>query len=156
MTGGSSTVDGFLRGPLDEHAPLSFDGAAVMPSDLMGRYLAAIQRGDRDAAYAYFADDIVGHIPGRSTLAGTVRGRDAVRGYIETVLARTDEHDVELIDMLSGKEHVALVVRERLRSGGRELDMRRANVYRVENDKITEIWIFEGDQYAVDEFLGEL
>ena len=58
--------------------------------------------------------------------------------------------------MLSGKEHVALVVRELFRSGDRELDMRRANVYRVEDDKITEIWIFEGDQYAVDEFLAEL
>jgi ketosteroid isomerase-like protein len=99
---------------------------------------------------------IVGHIPGRSALAGDVRGRDAIRGYIETVLAGTDRHEVELIDMLSGKEHVALVVRERFRSGDRELDMRRANVYRVEDDKITEIWIFEGDQYAVDEFLAEL
>lgn len=128
----------------------------MKPSDLMGRYIAAIQRGDRDAACAYFADDIVGRIPGRSALAGEVHGRDAVRGYIEAVLARTDDHEVELIDMLSGKEHVALVVRERLRGGDRELDMRRANVYRVEDDEITEIWIFESDQYGIDEFLDEL
>jgi hypothetical protein len=32
------------------------------------------------------------------------------------------------------------------------LDMGRANVYRVEGDKIVEISIFESDQYAVDEF----
>jgi hypothetical protein len=34
------------------------------------------------------------------------------------------------------------------------VDVPRANVYRVHGDEIVEIWIFEGDQYAVDALLG--
>jgi hypothetical protein len=49
---------------------------------------------------------------------------------------------------------VALIVRERTHDGYRVLDMCRANVYRVEGDRIVEISIFEADQYAVDEFLS--
>ncbi len=56
--------------------------------------------------------------------------------------------------MLAGEEHVALLVRERLTGDDGVLDMRRANVYRVQDDRITEVWIFEGDQYAVDAFFG--
>jgi hypothetical protein len=51
---------------------------------------------------------------------------------------------------------VALLVRERLPDGDRVLDMRRTNVYRVQGGEITEIWIFEHDQYAVDEWFGQV
>jgi ketosteroid isomerase-like protein len=30
-----------------------------------------------------------------------------------------------------------------------------AMAYRIADDQIVEIWIFEGDQYAVDELLGD-
>jgi hypothetical protein len=45
---------------------------------------------------------------------------------------------------------VALLGRERLGSGADTLDIRRANVYRIRDDKIVEVRIFEADQYAVD------
>jgi uncharacterized protein len=110
---------------------------------------------DRAAAFAHYADDIVGHVPGRSALAGDLYGKDAVVGYIETAVAHAPGGvEIELVDMLASEERVALIVRERLHGGDRVLDMGRANVYRVEGDKIVEISIFESDQYAVDEFLS--
>jgi ketosteroid isomerase-like protein len=128
----------------------------VTPLEVMQSYIAAMGRGDREAAYAHFADDIVGHVPGRSALAGERRGRDAVVGYIKAAVARAHGNvELELIDTLVGAEHVALLVRERLGVEGDEVDFRRANVYRVRDDKIVEIWIFEGDQYAVDAYLAD-
>ena len=121
----------------------------------MRGYVAAIRAGDRQAAFGYFADDVVGHVPGRSAGAGEKRGKAAVVGYIEDAFARAHgDVAVELLDMLTGAEHMALLVRERLADGDRVLDIRRANVYRVRDGKITEIWIFEHDQYAVDEWFG--
>ncbi len=120
----------------------------------MRRYLEAIQAGDREAAFAHYADDLVLHIPGRSAFAGKSQGKEAFIAYIQAALAQADEAEVELIDMLSSDERVALIVRERLRSGDRVLDMRRANVYRVHDERIVEVWIFESDQYGVDEFLA--
>ena len=43
-----------------------------------------------------------------------------------------------------------LLVHERLGTGEDVLDIRRANVYRIQDDKIVEIRIFEADQYAID------
>jgi hypothetical protein len=57
--------------------------------------------------------------------------------------------------MLSSQERVALIVRERFHRPGRVVEIRRANVYRVEGDRIAEIWIFEHDQYAVDELMAD-
>ena len=123
--------------------------------EVMQRYIDAMRKGDREAAFRHLAEGIVGHVPGRSALAGELRGKEAVIGYIQAAVAHAAEGvEVELIDMLASEERVALLVRERLRREGRVLDMRRANVYRVEGEEIVEIWIFEGDQYAVDEFFA--
>jgi ketosteroid isomerase-like protein len=124
------------------------------PVEVMREYIQAMQRGDREAAFAHYADDIVAHVPGRSTLAGTRAGKDAVVEYIRTVIELAHDVELELIDMLSGDEHVALLVRERLHGRDGDLDIRRANVYRVRDGQISEIRIFEADQYAVDEFLA--
>jgi len=129
----------------------------MTPSELIARYVAAARSGDWDAAYAHFAEDMVVRIPGRSALAGEHRGRQVAIDYIEhaKALSRGAEVEVDLIDTLAGAERVALLVRERFhQADGPPIDIHRANVYRVVDDRIAEIWIFEGDQYAVDALLG--
>jgi uncharacterized protein len=115
-------------------------------------YLAAAKRGDWDTAFEYFADDIVFHIPGRSSFAGDHQGKDAAREYIQAIREhhRNGKIEVELIDMLTSEDRVALLVRERFHGDADPVEIRRANVYRVQGDAIVEIWIFEADQYAVD------
>jgi ketosteroid isomerase-like protein len=125
----------------------------MAPLDVMSRYLAAVRGGDWDAAYAFFAADVVAHVPGRSALAGELHGRAAAIAYIEAARAKSRGADVEveLVDMLASEERVLLLVRERF-SGGIEIE--RANVYTVRGEEIVEAWIYEADQYAVDELLG--
>jgi hypothetical protein len=55
--------------------------------------------------------------------------------------------------VLTSDQRVALLVRESFHGDGPLLEIRRANVYRVQGDEIVEISIFEADQYAVDELL---
>jgi ketosteroid isomerase-like protein len=121
----------------------------------MSHYLAAAKRGDWDTAFGYFADDIVLHVPGRSEFAGRRRGKAAAVGYIKSIRDRyrEDEIELELIDMLTSDERVALLVRERFHGEGAPVEIRRANVYRVEGDRIVEVSIFEADQYVVDELI---
>lgn len=128
----------------------------MTPLELMGKYVEAMRSGNRESAYAYFAEDILIHIPGRSSLAGERRGREHAIGYIKTALARAHGGRVELevTDVLSSAERVALMVRERFHFDSGPVDIRRTNVYRIQNDKITEVWIFEADQYEVDALLG--
>jgi len=125
--------------------------------DVMRRYLEAVQRGDWETGFGFFADDVVLHVPGRSSLAGEHRGRAAAEGYLQAALARSHgaQVEVELVDMLASKERVALIVRETFSRPGTAVEIRRANVYRLRGEQIAEVWIFEANQYEVDELFAD-
>ena len=127
----------------------------MTPQELLSDYLAAAKSGDWDKAFGYFAEDIVVHVPGRSAFAGDRRGKAAAVGYIQKIRDRYrhGKIELELIDMLASDRRVALLVQESFHGDGPLVQIRRANVYRVQGDKIVEITIFEADQYAVDELL---
>ena len=122
----------------------------------MGEYAAAWGRGDPEAAFGFFGEDVVMHLPGRGSLAGTHRGRPAVIAAIQRLLARTDglPVQVEVLDRLVSKERVALVLREAATRGEEVLELRRVNLYHVREGKIRAIEIFEANQYEVDAFFG--
>jgi uncharacterized protein len=128
----------------------------MTPLEVMQRYLDAAMRGDWDTGFGFFAEDVVLRIPGRSEFAGEHRGKQVAIDYIRTARARSEgaEVELELIDMLASDQRVALLVRERFHRAEGVVEIRRANVYRVQGEQIVEIWIFEADQYAVDELLG--
>jgi uncharacterized protein len=130
----------------------------VTAREVMSDYLAAARRGDWDAAFGYFAEDIQVQIPGRSAFAGDWRGKDAAMNYIRTIRDRyrDGEIELELVDMLASDERVVLLVRERFHGEGPPIEIRRANVYRVRDSQIVEISIFEADQYVVDELLHRI
>lgn len=124
--------------------------------EVVSAYLARARVGDWHGALAHMSDDVVGHVPGRSRLAGELRGKAEVSAYIEQVRAQSADKDVELQlqDMLASKNRVALIVREVFHRDGREIPIRRANVYRVAGEQIVEITVYEHDQDAVDELLA--
>jgi uncharacterized protein len=123
--------------------------------EVMQDYIAAARSGDFSAAYRFYSDDIVGHVPGRSSFAGELRGREAVITYIEHARALSHDADVELdvIDMLVSEERVALIVREVFRRPTGDVEIRRSNVYRIRDGRIVEISIYEANQYEVDALL---
>jgi uncharacterized protein (TIGR02246 family) len=126
----------------------------VKPEEVMAAYGGAWEAGDPEAAWEFYADDVVMRLPGRGALAGEHRGRDAVIAAIRALLDRTATAtvDVEVVDRLVSGNRVALVVREAVARGNERLQLRRVNLYRIEGDRIAEIDIFEADQYEVDEF----
>ena len=128
------------------------------PAEVMQQYADAARRGDFETAFGLYADDIVFRIPGRSSLAGEHRGRDAAVHYIQSAraLSERSEVEVEVIDALTSTDRFALIVTEHFHRDEGTITISRANVYRVRDGKIDEIWIFEADQYEVDELMGEL
>src|SRR4051812_14458399 len=111
-------------------------GSGMAPVDVMRRYLAAVLRGDWATGFGFFTDDVTLHVPGRSSLAGEHRGREAVEGYQRAALDRAHgaRVEVELVDMLASEERVALVVRERFGLPEGAVEIRRANLYRLRGD----------------------
>ncbi len=128
----------------------------VDATEVMAEYAAAWERGDPDAAFEWYADDVVMRRPGRSPDAGVHEGEPAVVAAINALLDRTADHsaEVEVLDRLVSPTRVALMVREVVVRGDDRLDLRRVNVYTVREDRIVEIEIFEANRYEVDAFFG--
>lgn len=128
----------------------------MTPLELIQRYVSAMKSGDRETGCGYFAEDIVFTIPGRSKFAGTHHGRETARNYIESAIAHSEggEIELELVDMLASEDRVALIINERFVRAEGVVEIPRANVYRIEDDKIVEIRIYEGNQYGADALLG--
>ena len=58
----------------------------------------------------------------------------------------------EVHDVLVGSEYAVALVKERAVRGERSLEFERVNVYRLRDGKIIEIWSYDSDPYALDEF----
>lgn len=124
------------------------------PTDVIESYADAWGRGDMEAAFSHYGDDVVIRLPGRGPLAGEHRGKEAVVACIRRLLDSTEGVRVDVLDRATSEERVFLLLREQAERGERSLDIRRVNSYRLRGGKIVEISIFEGDQYAVDEFFS--
>ena len=122
--------------------------------DVVRETFAAFGRGDVDAAQKHWAEDIRFHVPGRNPRAGDYEGIEQVRqfyaGLAEDVTGGTVSS--ELHDVLANDEHAVALMTTRGERAGKQLTYNTVNVYHFRDGKITEMWSYPADQYAVDEF----
>ena len=123
-------------------------------AEVMKRYVEAWERNDWEAATAMWAHDVVHHVPGRSPLAGDFSGKQAFLDHYARVFAELGGtiEVVEFHDVLASEDHAVALVKERAVRGQRTLDFDRVNVYHLRGGKIVEIWSYDSDPYALDEF----
>ena len=135
----------------------SSSGDSTQPRDEatapVRRALAAFALRDLDAMARELTDDVIWITPGRSLIAGEFRGWPDVRRYLERALELTaDSVQVELVDVLTGLDHVAVVVDVRGRRGGRVLDQRCVQLFRLRDGQIAQRRIYPLDQTGWDAF----
>ena len=125
--------------------------------DFMRRYSAALTAGQAAEVLPYYAEDLVLHIPGRSPHAGTFRGQDAVLAYYTRIFRDTEGRfeNLGVDDILASDTRAVSLVRWRVTRGERTLDIDRVVVYRIEDERIKEIWVRDWDQYAYDEVFAD-
>jgi ketosteroid isomerase-like protein len=124
--------------------------------DLLQRYFAALTTGEAAQALPFFTDETALHIPGRSPHAGTYRGQDAVLAYYTRIFQDTEGRfeNLGVSDILASDGHAAALVHWRVSRGDRTMDIDRVVIYRIEGDKILEMWVRDWDQYAYDELFA--
>jgi ketosteroid isomerase-like protein len=127
---------------------------ASSKAKVMKRYVEAFKRKDWEAATAFWAEDIVLHAQGRHPLAGDFFGKQAFLehvGQVSAQLGGTIEL-VEVYNVMFSAEHAVVWVKERAVRGEHSLVFDRVNVYRMSDGKIVELWTYDSDPYALDEF----
>jgi ketosteroid isomerase-like protein len=114
----------------------------------------AQRRGDVDGFMSAMTDDIVIHMPGRSSLAGDYKGKDQFAEVFQRFMERTPEYSFESHAYLADDEHGVILQRSHYRRGDEMLDTNDTFVAHFRDGRISEIWISTDDPYAVDAFLG--
>ena len=119
-------------------------------ADVVREYIAAIAAGDVEGVAAMVSDDVVFHMPGRNVTSGDHTKGPWLEMFKGMVERSGGSMQVEVHDLLESDDHVVALVRRTMAG----VDSRAAIVLHVAEGKITEVWPFEGDQYAIDEAMS--
>lgn len=132
-----------------------------MPSaneDFMHRYIDCWVRGDPKAAEEFWAEDVVLHMFGRNPLSGEYRGKEQYRSYVQKMYEATagaggEAKLLKVYDILASDNYGVALLRSRFERPGKEpLEINRSVVFLLRDGKIQHEWVYDDDQYAVDEF----
>ncbi|MDP8957458.1 MAG: nuclear transport factor 2 family protein [Actinomycetota bacterium] len=111
-------------------------------------------RGDVDAFMGFFTDDVVAHVPGKSSLAGDYRGKDQFAEAFGRFSERVPEYSFEPHAYLADDEHGVILQKSHYKRGDETLDTDEAFVCHFRDGKISEFWFLSIDSDAVDAFIG--
>jgi ketosteroid isomerase-like protein len=111
-------------------------------------------RGDIEGFTSIFADDVVIHMPGRSSLAGDYKGKDQFLEVFQRFMERSPEYTFEPHAYFADDEHGIILQRSHYKRGDQTLDTNDTFVSHFRDGKISEMWVSTDDPYGVDEFLG--
>jgi len=123
--------------------------SAEETSRVLRAYADAWLAADLEAVLGAYHDDIVLHYMGESPLAGTHEGREAVMETLGQASFRASRKLIDVEDVLVGENLGAILAIEDLGEPPRRV--RRVLVYRVEEGKLRECWLYDEDQRFIDE-----
>jgi ketosteroid isomerase-like protein len=113
----------------------------------------ASQRGDFEAFFAPFADDVIAHVGGRSKLAGELKGKKALQETFQKFLvALGGDAEMETHDILANDKHGVMMQTYRGTKKGKSIEARGIAIANFDGGKISEVWFFDEDPYTSDPF----
>ncbi len=96
----------------------------------------AFQKGDMDALFSIFADDMLWVVPGNNRLSGRFVGRDQIMGNFATLSEVTDSYWAHPLDYFGSDDHVALVAEVRATRGDKRLDSHECLLFKVKDGRL--------------------
>ena len=137
---------------LRSHASLEM---AAAKEAVVRRMVDALQRADPTAIGELLSDDVVYHFPGRSSLAGTYRGRAEVLGLFGAFsrLLGGRPPSLDSHDVVASEAHVVELATHAAERGGLPYQWHAVRIYHIDDVRISEIWLMIGDIYAFDAWL---
>jgi len=108
----------------------------------------AFRAREFETLWMLVADDVVWHVPGRHSMAGDIRGIDALVAWLSAVSALgfwLTEHDV-----LGNDEHVVALSEMGARRPGVDVQTRVTSVFHYRDGRQLERWFYPEDHAAWD------
>jgi uncharacterized protein len=122
--------------------------------EIMRRGYEAFNAGDMDTLNEVFDENIVWHLPGRSSMAKDYEGRDATLSYFGQIGEKTDgTFQAELQQLFAGDDdRVVGLQRSNGQRDGKSLDVGNCIVFELKDGKVVDGREHFNDLYAWDEF----
>ena len=120
--------------------------------DIARRLWDGIALGDAPMLRDVLAEECVWRMAGRSPLAGTYVGIDAILDFMARVGELTDDLQSAMIDVYTGKEGGLIRYAVHARRGGQSLETEQYFRFRVESGRIVDAVLSTVDSYEYDHF----
>ncbi|MDQ3991984.1 MAG: nuclear transport factor 2 family protein [Actinomycetota bacterium] len=111
-------------------------------------------RGDVEAFAGYFTDDVVVHVPGKSSLAGDHRGKDRFLDLFQKFSERVPDYTFEAHAYLADDEHGVTLQKSTYKRGDETLEANEAFIVHFRDGKVSEFWLFSDNNDEIDAFIG--
>lgn len=122
---------------------------------LIYEYVEAVGRRDMAAALSVFAEDLRLHVPGRNQVSGEHHGRAGLQWFLQKQVELTGGTFRPAMNGIVSKEDRIIVGFDITATrDGKTFQWKRLLDYRVQDGKIAETRIYEGDQYTADKVFG--
>jgi ketosteroid isomerase-like protein len=113
----------------------------------------AFGKGDLAALEDLLTEDVVWHVAGRSSLAGTYSGRTAVFEFFGKIMEITEgSFRAEPLTLLADDHYGCAPVRITAHRGDRHLDVMNVQASRLEDGRVAEFWDTTTDTEATEAF----
>ena len=122
--------------------------------DLLRKSDEAMAAEDLETFFGCYADDVVIHVGGHSSLAGTYKGKDQMQSLFGQFMQHAGTFTFESHGYLADDEHGVVLQRSHYEKDGNRLDSDEVFVCHFRDGRISEFWLAATDQDALDAFLG--
>lgn len=122
--------------------------------EVFNSYNEALAKGDFAAVFHVMADDIQWHQPGSNPMSGVIIGKEALGAHLGKFGEKSNGTFQVVTNWASSNENfvAANVTFIADRGDGDVLNMNGIDLFRIEDGKIQEVWLFSSDQVIEDSY----
>ena len=121
--------------------------------EVFNAYTEALSKGDFEAVFETISDNIVWHMGGESSLSGVIVGKQALGKRLNEFTERSKGTFRIIINWAASNDcFVVANVVSLAEIGEEKLNNPGIDLFRIENEKIQEVWTFSEQQVVEDKF----
>jgi ketosteroid isomerase-like protein len=124
--------------------------------EIISQYFKLLETGKYQELLELFKEEVVWHQPGKGSLSGVYKGRQEVARLFGEFMSRSKGTFciAEVAEIMENGTHIAASLRFEASSERGTLNMWGVDLFRIENNKISEVLLFSSDSDAEDAFWG--
>jgi ketosteroid isomerase-like protein len=117
-------------------------------------YDEALSKGDFAGAFEVMADDIKWHQPGNNPLSGVITGKEALGARLGKFAEKSSGTFRVITNWASSNDCFVAANVTFVAEGNNEdnLNMSGIDLFKIEDGRIQEVWLFSSDQNVEDNF----